>query len=93
MDESPKEIICKDEVHAIVGCAFEVLNTLGCGLLEKPYENAPVVEFGLRKIPFMQQEHYNVVYKGVTVGFYIPDLVAYDKAVIDTKVIDRITDT
>ncbi len=27
---------------------MEVLNTLGHGLLEKPYENALVVEFGLR---------------------------------------------
>ena len=33
------------EVYETVGCAFEVLNQLGNGLLEKPYENAMVVEF------------------------------------------------
>jgi len=26
--------------HQIVGCAMEVMNTLGHGSLEKPYENA-----------------------------------------------------
>ena len=32
-----------DECHQVVGCAFEVLNELGHGLHEKPYENALVV--------------------------------------------------
>ena len=44
-----------DECHQVVGSAFEVLNGLGHGLHEKPYENAMVVEFGLRRIPFAQQ--------------------------------------
>jgi len=33
-------LLFKDEVFQIVGCAIEVLNTLGHGLVEKPYENA-----------------------------------------------------
>ena len=37
-------------VYSIIGCAFEVLRELGHGLHEKPYENALVVEFGLRGI-------------------------------------------
>lgn len=48
------ELILKDEVFQIVSCALEVLNTLGHGLLEKPYENALAVEFGLRGIPVKQ---------------------------------------
>ena len=74
------------------GCAFEVLNTLGHGLLEKPYENALCVEFNLRNIPFTQQPRFNVLYKGVKVGDYIPDLIAYNSIVVDTKTIERITD-
>ena len=35
----------QDEVYQIVGCAREVLNTLGHGLLEKLDENSLVVEF------------------------------------------------
>jgi len=82
----------RDETHSIIGCSMEVLNGLGHGLLEKPYENALCVEFGLKDIPFIQQAHYKVLYKDVQVGEYIPDLIVFDKIVVDTKVIDRITD-
>ena len=37
---------------------MEVLNALGHGLHEKPYENALVVEFGVLGIPYLQQPHY-----------------------------------
>ncbi len=77
---------------AIIGCAMEVLNELGSGLNEKPYENALVVEFGLRGLPCAQQRRFSVTYKGVNVGDYIPDLIVDDAVVVDTKVIDRITD-
>ena len=85
-------MILKDEVYQVVNCAFEVLNTLGHGINEKPYENSLVVEFKLREIPFAQQKPFSVTYKGHQVGKYIPDLIAFDQIVIDTKVIDRITD-
>ena len=49
-----EKLLFKDEVFQIIGCAIEVLNTLGHGIVEKPYENALVVEFGLRQIPFRQ---------------------------------------
>ena len=39
----------KSETHQVVGSAMEVLNIPGYGLLEKPYENALVVEFGLQE--------------------------------------------
>jgi len=87
-----KILLLKTEVFQIVGCAIEVLNTVGHGLLEKPYENAMVVEFGLKKIPFRQQPSFDVVYKGQKVGVFVPDLIAFDTAVVDTKVIERITD-
>ena len=92
MDLSDDKLLFRDEVFQIVGCAIEVLNTLGHGLIEKPYENALVVEFGLRKIPFLQQPAFDVLYKGQKVGLFIPDLIAFDVIVVDTKVIDRITD-
>jgi GxxExxY protein len=69
---------------------MEVLNTLGHGLLEKPYENALVVEFGLRNIQALQQKRFDVLYKNKKVGDYIPDLIVFDKVVIETKTIDRI---
>jgi len=71
---------------------MEMVNEIGHGFHEKPYENALAVEFGLRGIPFSQQPEFAINYKGVSVGTYIPDLVAYVDIVIDAKVIERITD-
>ena len=50
------------------------------------------LSFRLRKIPFWQQPAFDVLYKGEKVGLFIPDLIALDSIVVDTKVIDRITD-
>jgi GxxExxY protein len=82
----------KKQTHEIIGCAFDVLNELGHGLHEKCYENALVVEFRFRNIPFEQQRQFQVLYKCYSVGLFIPDLVAFGQVIVDTKVIDRITD-
>ena len=86
------EILLKDEVFRIVGAAMDVLNTLGHGLHEKPYENALVVEFSLAEIPFEQQRRFPVIYRMVQVSEYVPDLIAFGTVIVDPKVIDRITD-
>ena len=80
-------LLFKDEVFQIVGCAFEVLNTLGHG-----YENSLTVEFGLKEIPCQQQPRFPVDYKSHRVGEFIPDLIAFRAVIVDTKVIDRVTD-
>jgi len=92
MGMNPNELLLKGEVFQIVGAAIEVLNGLGHGLHEKPYENALVVEFGIREIPFLQQQRFDVIYKAVKVSEYVPDLMVQGKIVVDVKVIDRITD-
>ena len=90
MTTNEHELFLKKEVFEVVGSAIEVLNELGHGLLEKPYENALVVELGLKNIPVEQQPRYDVMYKGVQVGEYVPDLITHGKLVVDTKVIERI---
>lgn len=89
---SESKLLFKDDVYQIVGSAIEVLNELGHGLHEKPYENALVVEFGLRDIAVEQQRQFDVLYKNEKVGLFIPDLIAFGKIVVDAKVIDRIGD-
>ena len=91
MDTNDDKLLLMEEVFQIVGSAIEVLNALGNGLVEKPYENALVVEFGLRKIPFRQQPSFDVLYKDQKIGLFVPDLIAFDSVVVNTKVIDRIT--
>jgi GxxExxY protein len=85
-------LILKDEVYRIVGAAFEVIRELGHGLHEKPYEKALVVEFSLLNIPCEQQKRFLVIYKTVQICEYVPDLIAFELVVVDTKVIEGITD-
>jgi GxxExxY protein len=80
------------EVYSVVGAALEVLKRLGHGFHEKPYENALMVEIALRGMSCQQQRCFDVVYKGIKVGEYIPDLIANDAIIIEPKVIDKISD-
>ncbi|NJM38150.1 MAG: GxxExxY protein [Akkermansiaceae bacterium] len=91
MDANGRELILKDEVYAIISCAFEVINGLGHGLHEKPYENALAVEFRHRGIPFTQQPKFPVVWRDVLVGEFIPDLIVHEQIIVDAKTIERIT--
>jgi GxxExxY protein len=91
MNTNKHELLLKNEIYQVVGCAMEVLNILGHGLLEKPYENALAVEFRLKGIPYRQQSRFPVIYKSVEVGEYVPDMIAFEKIIIETKTIDRVT--
>ncbi|MGJ8632857.1 MAG: GxxExxY protein [Luteolibacter sp.] len=91
MNANERELLLKDEVFAIVSCAMEISNGLGSGLLEKNYENALAVEFSYRGIPFSQQVRFPVKWRDVKVGEFIPDLIAHEQVVIETKTIDQIT--
>ena len=86
------KLLLKDGTHQILGCTFDVLDEIGHGLNEKLYENALVVEFKLRGIAFDQQRRFPVLYKTVPIGEFVPDLIAFASVIVDTKVIDRITD-
>ncbi|MGI5922600.1 MAG: GxxExxY protein [Lentisphaeria bacterium] len=91
MNANNHELILRQETHQIIGCAMEVLNTLGHGLLEKPYENALCVELAMRGIPFLQQPRFDVMYKSIKVGEFIPDLIVFEQIIVDTKTIEAIT--
>lgn len=67
-----------------------VLNTLGHGFCEKVYENALLVEFAVQGVPYAQQVGYDVFYKDVQVGRYVPDLIAFNQIVVEIKTIDGI---
>ncbi len=76
----------------VIGCAFRVSNVLGCGFLEKVYENALAHE--LRKAGFAveQQKRIDVYYDGVLVGFYDADIVVNDVLIIEIKALRALDD-
>lgn len=92
MNTDGHRLVEEDLTREIIGCAMDVLNTLGYGFLEKVYENALCVELGSRNIAYRQQPRYEVVYKNTCIGEYIPDLIVADTVVVDAKTIECITD-
>ena len=86
------ELLFKDEVYAIIGAAMEVYNQLGPGFGEAIYQDATEIEAGLRKIPHLPQQDIFVFYKGQKLkSFFKPDLICYEKIVVELKAIDRLT--
>jgi len=72
----------------IIGSAFNVSNSLGCGFLEKVYENAMAVEFRSTGIQYSQQASFLVRHREEVVGEYVPDLIVEDSIVVEIKALD-----
>ena len=87
------EIIFKDESYAIIGAAMEVHKQLGCGFLEKVYQDALEIEMEMRGIPFHRERHLPIFYKGKQIKHgYFADFICYDKIVIECKAVSEILD-
>lgn len=71
--------------RSIIGAFFEVANELGCGFLEKPYENALALELRLRGHVVRQQVPMPIVFKGEVVGEYFADMVVDDRVLVEVK--------
>jgi GxxExxY protein len=83
--DTDRKVLHEDLTKDIIGAAFEVHNTLGCGLLEKVYENALARELALRKHTATAQREFTVTYKDKQVGTYYADLVVDDKVIVEVK--------
>jgi len=81
-----------DLIDKVVGAAMTVHAAIGYGLREKTYERALVVELQHLGIRYSQQSVYPVIYRGVKVDEYIPELEVEELLIVDTKTIEAIGD-
>ncbi|HTW68972.1 MAG TPA: GxxExxY protein [Acetobacteraceae bacterium] len=70
-----------------IGCALTVSNTLGCGFVEKVYENALAHELRQAGLAVCQQAGVTVRYQGVVVGRYIADLLIERAVIVELKAV------
>jgi len=76
----------------IIGCAYTVGNQLGCGFLEKVYENALAHELRKAGLVVAQQQPITVRYDGVVVGDYIADLLVAECVMVELKAVKALDD-
>jgi GxxExxY protein len=76
----------------VIGCAFRVSNALGCGFLEKVYENALAHEVRKTGLEVEQQKPIKVWYDGIVVGEYIADLLIEGQIIIELKAVQGLND-
>ena len=69
----------------VIGAAQTVSNTLGCGFLEKVYENALMIELKEMGLRVEQQKEIQVRYKEEIVGVYLADLIVEDAVIVELK--------
>ncbi len=69
----------------IIGCAYMVSNELGCGFLEKVYENALAHELRKAGIRVNQQHSIHVSYDNVIVDEYVADLLVEECVLVELK--------
>ncbi|MBK8617531.1 MAG: GxxExxY protein [Anaerolineales bacterium] len=76
----------------IIGCAYDVSNTLGAGFVEKVYENALVHR--IRKsagLSVAQQHPIKVVYDEIIVGEFFADLLVDGRVLVELKAVSMLT--
>jgi len=69
----------------IIGCAIEVHRQLGPGLLVKPYDTALCIALARAGIRFERQRKVALIFEGVHVGDYFPDLIVEEEVVVEIK--------
>ncbi len=76
----------------VIRCAFTVSNTLGCGFLEKVYENALAHELRKAGLQTDQQHGITIHYDGAVVGEYAADLLVEGVLLVELKAVKQLDD-
>lgn len=91
MDEDARREHLDGITHRVIGCAYKVGNGLGCGFLEKVYENALAHELRKTGLEVRQQHGIEVWYDGIVVGDYAADLLVGGQVLVELKATQALT--
>ena len=77
--------------YKVIGCAMEVYNVLGPGLLETAYEKALIHELQSNGLSVSSQVPVEMNYKGVNLGEGLRlDLLIEDSLIVELKSVDEL---
>jgi GxxExxY protein len=80
-----------DLTEKIIGCAYDVYNTLGAGFLESVYEQSLLIELREQGFIAQNQVHLDVFYRGQPVGCFAPDIIVNDSVIVELKAIESLS--
>ena len=80
-----------ETTKAILGCCFEVMNTLGSGFAESVYRNALVIALNDKGLAVLAERGYEVHFRGKKVGIFVPDLIEARQVVVELKSCEHLT--
>ena len=69
----------------IIGCSFEVANTLGRGFVENVYANSLAKELARHEVMVQREHAVKVHYKGELVGQFFCDLLVEGSVIVEVK--------
>lgn len=76
--------------HTIIGCAYNVFNTLGFGFLESVYQKAILIELQKVGLKAESEKPMKVYYNGQVVGDFSIDILVADGVIVELKSVERL---
>jgi GxxExxY protein len=90
MDNSLQHQDVNEITKKIIGCAYQVSNTLGIGFVEKVYENALAHVIHKSGLTVVQQHPIKVIFDGINVGDFYVDLFVEDRVLVELKAVSTL---
>jgi len=79
-----------DITEKIIGCAYNVYNSLGYGFLESVYEKCMMIELKEANLRVESQKPITVKYRDFIVGDFVADILVEDKIIVELKSVTQI---
>jgi len=80
-----EDLVLPDLSYEIVGCAYEVYNSIGSGHPEKYYQKALALSFKKARLSFQEQVYYPLEFEGEVIGRNYLDFVIKKQVVVEIK--------
>ncbi len=77
-----------DLTEKIIGCAYQVYNTLGAGFLESVYEQSLLIELREAGLVAECQVRLDVYYRDQPVGSFFADIIVDGVIIVELKAMD-----
>ena len=74
----------------IIGCSYQVYNTLGSGFLESVYERSLLIELRAAGLIAIPQVGLEVLYRELPVGQFFADIVVEDTVIVELKALEQL---